>query len=824
YSMSYSYDLAGHVNTITYPSGHTVNYTFDAAGRTQTFTGNLGDGAQRNYATGISYSPAGALSQEQFGTAPTPVYNKLFYNSRQQLAEIRESTTPNDTSWNRGAIINFYSSQCWGMCSGYSMPDNNGNLKKQEVDVPADDSSFTSWYQQYTYDTLNRLQQVNEYTGTPSLDWHQAYIVDRWGNRTIDVNNTSPNIPHPVFNVDTTTNRLTVPTGYSGVLGYDNAGNLTNDRYPNAGQGQRIFDAENRMTQASANSQWQVYSYDGEGRRVRRKVNGVETWQVYGLGGELLAEYAAKAPAAIPDKEYGYRNGQLLVTASAVNLALNQLATQSSTFVNGGITFSAGRAVDGNTNGDLWGGNTSSATNNEYQPWWQVDLGSSQWLGSIQVWPRTDCCPETTANFYVLVSDNPFTSTDLTTTLNQAGVSNYWVLGNTASPSTVNINRTGRYVRIQRNDTQYLVLAEVRVIASTADVRWLVSDQLGTPRMIFDKTGSLANVSRHDYLPFGEELVAGSGYGLRTPTMGYGASDGERQKFTQKERDNETGLDYFGARYYANIQGRFTSVDPLMASGNAGSPQSWNRYAYVLNNPLRLTDPTGMSALDPDPVNDPKDAKYFPLPTQGQNSSRQCTSATPCQEVSEEDAKKAGPESALIRYTVTVDIPKDDTPISTTDPVLPSSAVDYVPVVGTGRQFLFHYTTQNFEGALFDFGKMSAELGTLPVLGSAAVGRAFATEAGEAIFYSGGKAAFEAATEAAVSEGGKTILQTTGGNLLNKVTDSNVVWRWASKQFAQGASGDVRVFLREPLRARSTWQAVEYPILKAKPWVRLIFR
>jgi hypothetical protein len=41
------------------------------------------------------------------------------------------------------------------------------------------------------------------------------------------------------------------------------------------------------------------------------------------------------------------------------------------------------------------------------------------------------------------------------------------------------------------------------------DLRWLVSDQLGTPRMIFDQSGSLANVSRHDYLSFGEELFAG---------------------------------------------------------------------------------------------------------------------------------------------------------------------------------------------------------------------------------------------------------------------------------------------------------------------------
>lgn len=70
------------------------------------------------------------------------------------------------------------------------------------------------------------------------------------------------------------------------------------------------------------------------------------------------------------------------------------------------------------------------------------------------------------------------------------------------------------------------------------------------------------------------------------------------RSLTQKERDVETGLDYFNARYYSSTQGRFTSVDPLMASGRANSPQTWNRYAYVLNNPLKLVDPTGLQADD----------------------------------------------------------------------------------------------------------------------------------------------------------------------------------------------------------------------------------
>jgi RHS repeat-associated protein len=115
-------------------------------------------------------------------------------------------------------------------------------------------------------------------------------------------------------------------------------------------------------------------------------------------------------------------------------------------------------------------------------------------------------------------------------------------------------------------------------------------------------------VKRHDYLPFGEELTAGAGG--RTVAMGYGGGDGVRQQFTDKERDVETGLDYFYARYYASVQGRFINVDPLdinlkrqMTSDREAAatafrnyiaqPQHWNRYAYALNNPLRYVDPDG---------------------------------------------------------------------------------------------------------------------------------------------------------------------------------------------------------------------------------------
>ncbi|MBL8235005.1 MAG: RHS repeat-associated core domain-containing protein [Bryobacterales bacterium] len=68
------------------------------------------------------------------------------------------------------------------------------------------------------------------------------------------------------------------------------------------------------------------------------------------------------------------------------------------------------------------------------------------------------------------------------------------------------------------------------------------------------------------------------------------------EKFTGKERDAESGLDYFGARYMSAVQGRFTSPDEPLVDQYAGDPQSWNLYTYGRNNPLKFTDPTGRSA------------------------------------------------------------------------------------------------------------------------------------------------------------------------------------------------------------------------------------
>jgi RHS repeat-associated protein len=66
---------------------------------------------------------------------------------------------------------------------------------------------------------------------------------------------------------------------------------------------------------------------------------------------------------------------------------------------------------------------------------------------------------------------------------------------------------------------------------------------------------------------------------------------GRVHKFSGKERDAESGLDYFGERYFSNGLGRFITPDEFWKDSRADVPQSWNKYAYARNNPLRFVIP-----------------------------------------------------------------------------------------------------------------------------------------------------------------------------------------------------------------------------------------
>jgi RHS repeat-associated protein len=117
----------------------------------------------------------------------------------------------------------------------------------------------------------------------------------------------------------------------------------------------------------------------------------------------------------------------------------------------------------------------------------------------------------------------------------------------------------------------------------TGGVFYYFSDHLKTASVITDSAGVIKAES--DYYPWGGELQ-------------FVNNDSNDYKFTGKERDSETGLDYFGARYYSNGLGRWVSADwsptPVpLPYADFGDPQSLNLYTYVRNSPTMKVDPDG---------------------------------------------------------------------------------------------------------------------------------------------------------------------------------------------------------------------------------------
>ena len=138
------------------------------------------------------------------------------------------------------------------------------------------------------------------------------------------------------------------------------------------------------------------------------------------------------------------------------------------------------------------------------------------------------------------------------------------------------------------------LVAEYGGSVSATSTQYLVADHLGSTRVVTDASGGV--VERHDYEPFGGELGGSAATSNRDLVAGF-TSGGVTVKFTGKERDAETGLDYFGARYFSAAQGRFTSPDEPFIDQSESDPQSWNLYGYVRNNPLRFTDPDGRACV-----------------------------------------------------------------------------------------------------------------------------------------------------------------------------------------------------------------------------------
>jgi hypothetical protein len=187
--------------------------------------------------------------------------------------------------------------------------------------------------------------------------------------------------------------------------------------------------------------------------RVQRDDSGVSL---------RLAEVQVFSPLTASDSRFGLAidpvtqdiwigtNGRkqiMRLRAAGTNLALGMEAKQDITYF---PAFGPHLAVDGRTDGDHA---DVTLTRNAAQPWWQVDLGDVYDIAAVDVWACTGCGAYVLQDFYVLVSDEDFRvldpANDLDTLINDPAVTSFSVPGAAGRPTVVQVNTTGRYVRVQ---------------------------------------------------------------------------------------------------------------------------------------------------------------------------------------------------------------------------------------------------------------------------------------------------------------------------------------------------------------------------------------
>jgi YD repeat-containing protein len=284
YATTYAYNLAGGVMREQRGNYLRNSWIYDNAGRLSgmeaSFTPFL---SSVHLAKDISYTPFGALQSETYGNG---LIHSMSYNERLQPSEIRLGRPDNLESVFRIGYIFGTAHNVNGQDSEITLAHNNGNVARIKYFI----SGELQYSQTFQYDQLNRLRYAVEHNnGTyndASRAWYQTFAYDPYGNRGIDVANTSDNADaanHALQLADfsAANNRIT-HAGYA----YDAAGNLI------AEPGKSYtYDAENRTVTATvAGGEMSQSFYDGNGRRVKKIVGGVGTRFEYGAGGGVIAE------------------------------------------------------------------------------------------------------------------------------------------------------------------------------------------------------------------------------------------------------------------------------------------------------------------------------------------------------------------------------------------------------------------------------------------------------------------------------------------------------------------------------------------------------
>jgi RHS repeat-associated protein len=321
YTLQYAYNLAGDLQSITYPSAHIVTQAYDPIGRLQTVSSN-GTNYLSVGSPSQDYNAAGQLKKFTYGNG---VVAEFGYNNRLQVSSIRYS--------NGGATDLLNLAYDYGT-------SNNGQIRsiKYYTSPGVEDPTKSVNLQ---YDEWARLKSGSTTNLAGANTWALQWGYDRYGNRrTQTLTGGTASVTQPQLTISHTTNQI-ADAGYSYLENGVNAGNMTNDALHTY-----RYDAENRMVQVDSGAL--NFTYDGNSLRVKTVVGSTTTRCIYS-GSRPIAEYANGSLVA----EYIYAGGHNIATLSSTGaptyLHRDHLSTRVETGSSGGTTRTYGHLPFGET-------------------------------------------------------------------------------------------------------------------------------------------------------------------------------------------------------------------------------------------------------------------------------------------------------------------------------------------------------------------------------------------------------------------------------------------------------------------------------------------
>jgi RHS repeat-associated protein len=500
----------------------------------------------------------------------------------------------------------------------------------------------------FTYDGLNRVK-----TKTLSVGGAWTYAYDTGTNgkgRLASVTQTGGDgyyydgydaVGRVTASHQTTTTTQGGTQSYTLSYGYCLAGNMTKQVYPSGKEYRTDYDNAGRVSQVSRyvssvfdKTYAAGFSYAAHGAVSAMSVS-------YGSGTPAMSEltrYNSRLQPTLMETRKVSTNELLLGLDFTYGTTTNNGNMQTQTIRIGGTTTPTWAINQSFTYDELSRLQTATETAGWSQEYGYDRFGNrwvSQSLGYV---PDADLCPTQSSHISAATNRIVMNGFSYDTSGNQKtqtrdGQSENYDYDSENRLLSINSGAIGTYVydgegrRVKKTDgtgtTVFVYNAGGQLIAEYhsdpvpmptggGGTSYLTTDHLGSTRLVTNASGGTKE--RYDYLPFGEEVP--STLGVRGSVGGYGVIDGTRQKFTQKERDSESGLDYFLARYYSSAQGRFTSPDEFTGGpddlfdfaedaadnptfySDLHEPQSLNKYQYCYNNPLRYVDPNGHGITD----------------------------------------------------------------------------------------------------------------------------------------------------------------------------------------------------------------------------------